>query len=84
MVVLSYIHGRPVAHLFFKRCCEDGIENEEVIFERFSDNLLRERLMASDVIESNGTFVSSDMDAEVLDMIRKLNVHDPSSRKILQ
>ncbi|KAL0810709.1 hypothetical protein ABMA28_010033 [Loxostege sticticalis] len=69
--------------LFFKRCCDDGIENDQVVFESFSNNYLKERLIAVDIVFDNGTFVPEDVDIrEVIEDLReKLNVHDPNHRE---
>ncbi|XP_049881100.1 uncharacterized protein LOC126377408 [Pectinophora gossypiella] len=85
-VVLSCIHGRPVIHLFFHRCCEDDIENDQVIFENFGNNFLRERLVGADiVVDDNDSFVSEFEVEEVIKRMRdKLNVHDPKSRVDLE
>ncbi|CAG5052483.1 unnamed protein product [Parnassius apollo] len=84
-VVLSSIYGRPVVHLFFHRCCEEDIENDQVIFENFGNNFLRERLVATDVIEmENVTLFPMENIEQVLDGMRKLiNVHDPETRESL-
>lgn len=75
-IVLSCIHGKPVLHLFFHRCCEDNIENDQVIFENLGNNFLRERLVAEIIEDLNGT--SSE---EMLETISDIfNVHDPRFR----
>lgn len=81
-IVLSCIHGRPVIHLFFHRCCEEDIENDQVIYENFGNNFLRERLVGGDIVVlDNDSFVSSDEVNEVIAIMRKkVNVHDLKSR----
>lgn len=81
-VVLSCIHGRPVIHLFFHRCCGEDIENDQVIFENFGNNFLRERLVGADlIVVDNDSFVSDKDAEEAMALLRdKLNVHDPRSR----
>lgn len=75
-IVLSCIQGKPVIHLFFHRCCEENIENDQVIFENFGNNYLRERLVGAEIIEEvNGTSTE-----ESVEMIESLNVHDPRFR----
>ena len=68
-IVLSCIYKRPVLHLFFHRCCGDDIENDQVIFENFGNNFLRERLI------DNTTYVYEDF---------MINTHDPKSREVLE
>lgn len=81
-IVLSCIQGRPALHLFFHRCCEENIENDQVIFENFGNNFLRERLVGADILEvDNGTLFPSEEVEEVMEKLRKMiNVHDPNSR----
>lgn len=82
-VVLSCIYGRPALHLFFHRCCEDDIENDQVIFENFGNNFLRERLVGnSDVGNDNSSFVSeSEMNDLVEAMAEMINVHNLELRR---
>lgn len=47
LIVFSSIIGRPVLQLYFRRCCEEDIENDHVIFENLGNNFLRERLISS-------------------------------------
>ncbi|KAJ2937812.1 hypothetical protein O0L34_g18594 [Tuta absoluta] len=81
-VVLSCILGRPVIYLFFHRCCEDDIENDQVIFENFENNYLREKLVGVHIVEENSDEAASDSEVEdVIEAIKtKLNVHDPKTR----
>lgn len=82
-LVLSSIHGRPVTHIFFHRCCEENIENDKMIFEDFGNtNALRERLVGKEILFiDNSSFVNEEDVKEVIkDMRDKLNVHDPKSR----
>lgn len=82
-IVLSSIHGRPVTHFFFHRCCEENIENDKMIFEDFGNtNTLRERLIGEEILFlDNSSFVSEEDVKEVIKVMReKLNVHDPKSR----
>lgn len=81
-VVLNYLHDRPVVHFkFFKRD-----PDEQIVFEKFKDNFLKERLVAFEFEADNGTFVPEDVDIEeVIEVMRaKLNVHDPDSRRIVE
>ncbi|KAG7296747.1 hypothetical protein JYU34_020680 [Plutella xylostella] len=85
-VVLSCIHGRPVVHLFFQRCCEETIENDNVLFENYGNNYLKERLIGIDLIieDGNETLVREKELDEIIDHLReKMNVHDPSSRSVV-
>lgn len=59
-MVLSCTHGRPVIHLYFRRCCANDIENDQVIFENIEDNILRERLIA------NGSLINETAEGTVL------------------
>ncbi|CAG9568547.1 unnamed protein product [Danaus chrysippus] len=80
MVVLSCIYRRPVIHLFFHRCCGDDIENDQVIFENFGNNFLRERLIGAEIVEVDNATLYDD---EVDDLSNKefiTNVHDPVQR----
>lgn len=82
-IVLSSIHGRPVTHFFFHRCCEENIENDKMIFEDFGNtNTLRERLVGEEIlIPDNSSFVNEKDVKEIIKVMRdKLNVHDPKSR----
>lgn len=82
-IVLSSIHGRPVTHFFFQRCCEENIENDKMIFEDFGNtNTLRERLVGDEILyPDNSSFVSEEDVKEVIKVMKdKLNVHDPKSR----
>lgn len=55
--------------MFFHRCCSDDIENDQVIFENFGNNFLRERLI------DDTTYVYEEI---------VLNTHDPRSREIVK
>lgn len=82
-IVLSSIHGRPVTHFFFHRCCEENIENDKMIFEDFGNtNTLRERLVGDEILyPDNSSFVSEEDVKDVIKVMKdKLNVHDPKSR----
>ncbi|OWR50344.1 hypothetical protein KGM_206574 [Danaus plexippus plexippus] len=79
MVVLSCIYRRPVIHLFFHRCCADDIENDQVIFENFGNNFLRERLVGAEIVEvDNATLYDDEVDSSNKEFIT--NVHDPVQR----
>lgn len=56
IAVLSTIYGRPVINVFFRRCCNDDIENDQTIFANLDNNFLRERLV-SDGIFSDDDYV---------------------------
>ncbi|XP_047539379.1 uncharacterized protein LOC125072742 [Vanessa atalanta] len=83
-VVLSCLYRRPVYHLFFHRCCGEDIENDQVIFENFGNNFLRERLIGAEIVEvDNSTLYGPDDDfADIEDVKLITNVHDPESRDI--
>lgn len=62
--------------MFLHRCCEEDIENDQVIFENFGNNFLRERLVGAEIMEEvNGT-------SEDNDFSESFNVHDPRFRNI--
>ncbi|XP_059044978.1 uncharacterized protein LOC131849972 [Achroia grisella] len=79
-VVLSCIQDRPVVNLFFRRCCEDNIENDQLIFENFGGNFLKERLVGFDTVD-NSSMVSKE---DIEEFIEKLNVHNPGDRTRLE
>ncbi|KAM3957223.1 uncharacterized protein ACR2FA_008783 [Aphomia sociella] len=80
-VVLSCIHGRPVVHLFFHRCCEDNIENDQVIFENFGNSFIKERLIGVDIeVNNSSLFSEENVDELIASFRKKNNVHDPRSR----
>ncbi|CAH2057859.1 unnamed protein product, partial [Iphiclides podalirius] len=80
-VVLSCVYGRPVVHLFFHRCCGEDIENDQVIYESFGNNFLRERLVGTDALEAETTAFSFEEVERVIHGMRSLiNVHDPTTR----
>ncbi|KAJ8708835.1 hypothetical protein PYW08_010217 [Mythimna loreyi] len=56
IAVLSAIYGRPVINVFFQRCCNDDIENDQTIFANLENNFLRERLV-SDGLFSDDDYV---------------------------
>ena len=56
VAVLSTIYGRPVINVFFRRCCNEDIENDQTIFANLDNNFLRERLV-SDGIFSDDDYV---------------------------
>lgn len=56
VVVLSTIYGKPVINVFFRRCCNEDLENDQTIFANLNDNFLRERLV-SDGIFSDDDYV---------------------------
>ncbi|XP_052749494.1 uncharacterized protein LOC128200353 [Galleria mellonella] len=84
-VVLSCIHGRPVVQLFFHRCCEDNIENDQLIYENLGNNFLKERLVAVDDVVDNSSLASKEDVDELIVMLReKMNVHNPVDRTKLK
>lgn len=82
VVVLTCVYGRPVVHLFFHRCCGEDIENDQVIFENFGDNFLRERLIGTDALNAEDTtaFPFEEVEKVIDGMRRLINVHDPTTR----
>ncbi|XP_068623958.1 O-acyltransferase like protein-like [Battus philenor] len=79
-IVLSCVYGRPVVHLFFHRCCEENIENDQVIFENFGNNFLRERLVGAEEL-GNGTFLEN-IEKAIDGIGQLMNVHNPSTRDL--
>lgn len=86
VVVVSCLNGRPVYHLFFYRCCSEDIENDQVIFENFGNNFLRERLVGADIIEvDNSTLYDpEEADADFEDIKSVFNVHNPGTRIVTE
>lgn len=85
IVVLGCLYGRPAIHLFFRRCCSEDIENDQVIYENFGNNFLRERLVGGEIVEvDNVTMYDSEEVESVMENIKHiLNVHDPKTRAVI-
>lgn len=71
IAVLSAIYGRPVINVFFRRCCNEDIENDQTIFANLDNNFLRERLV-SDGFFSDDDYVE----------IREVNATDRGEEDI--
>ncbi|XP_039746263.1 uncharacterized protein LOC120624019 [Pararge aegeria] len=72
--------------LTFCVCCGEDIENDQVIYENFGNNFLRERLIGAEIVESdNVTLYDAEEVESMLENIKDLlNVHDPKMREVIE
>lgn len=82
-VVVTAVYGKPVIHLFFHRCCGDDIENDQVIFENFGNNFLKERLVGGDIIEADNDTLFQENIERIDDISEVLSINDPEVKKWL-
>lgn len=77
IAVLSTIYGRPVINIFFRRCCNEDIENDQAIFTNLNENFLRERLVSDGMFSSDDYVEIRDVNAtEVFDFNSDVTVAD--------